>query len=308
MADEGFSAIAHEAADPLHLDQPARHESRLPRDEEARLLDAARAGDAAALRSLLDSVSGVILRYGQSFCRHPEDAEDVMQDVLASLARTVQSFRGDSALSTWAYTAARRACARNRRRRSHQPDSFDSLDAPGASAVPDDTADPHADLERRELHAALSRAIDGLPHAYREAVLLRDIEGLSAEEAAAIVGINVRALKSRLHRARLQVREAMEPFAAGLAQIPASPRAGGRRRCPDMLRLLSKHHEGDISAPLCARLEAHVRECPRCSAACDSLKRVLGVCRAYGDREVPGELLRAYRHAIDAVVAEMQDA
>lgn len=310
MTAEGFitdTPADHDTAGLLHVEPPVRRAVRLPRMEESALIAAARDGDAAALRALLDSVSGVLLRYGQTFCRHPEDAEDVMQDVLTALARTLQSFRGDASLSTWAYTAARRACARNRRKRSHQPGAFEPLDDSGAHAVADVAPDPHANLERAELAAGLSRAIDALPPAYREVVLLRDIEGLSAEEAAAIIGINVRALKSRLHRARLLVREAMEPFAAGLATIPASPRAGGRRQCPDVLRMLSKHREGDVSGPLCARLETHVKECARCSAACDSLRRVLGACRAFGDQEVPEELLAAYRRAIDAVVREVAE-
>ena len=115
MRGEGFSedpvedrarSHAHERVDdPLHLSAPIHRTIRLNHAEEAILLDAARQGDMAALRTLLDSVSGPILRFGQGFCHHPEDAEDVMQDVLSSLVRTLRSFRGDASLTTWAYTA-----------------------------------------------------------------------------------------------------------------------------------------------------------------------------------------------------------
>ena len=94
---------------------------RLTRAEERRLLAAARAGDRRALSRLLELLSGPIYRFGRGFCGDPHDAEDVAQVTLAALARTLHDFRGDSSLTTWAYTVARNACTRHRRRGAGDP-------------------------------------------------------------------------------------------------------------------------------------------------------------------------------------------
>ena len=80
---------------------------------------AARGGDRRALRRLLERMSRPIYRFGRGFCRNTEDAEDVMQEVLASLVRSLPTFRGEASLSSWAYTVARHACIRQRRMQAH---------------------------------------------------------------------------------------------------------------------------------------------------------------------------------------------
>jgi RNA polymerase sigma-70 factor (ECF subfamily) len=74
-------------------------------------------------------------------------------------------------------------------------------------------------------------------------------------------------------------------------------------RCPDTARLLSRHIEGELSARLCERLETHVAGCESCGRACDSLRAVLGACRAYGTGPLPAEVRRAFRAAIRGVIA-----
>src|SRR5574341_1446082 len=85
------------------------------RVDEARLLSAARKGDAAALTELLERAAGPAHRFSRGFCRDTQDAEDLVQDVLAALMRSLESFRGDSSISTWTYVVARRACGRLRK-------------------------------------------------------------------------------------------------------------------------------------------------------------------------------------------------
>jgi RNA polymerase sigma-70 factor (ECF subfamily) len=260
---------------------------------EARLLAAARKGDARALGELLERASGPAYRFSRGFCRDPHDAEDLVQDVLAALMRSVGSFRGEASLSTWAYVVARRACGRLRKRRSRQTD----LDGPSSEPLlADVSTEPDRRLERRQLGAALEDAIGSLPAAQREVLILRDVEGLSAAEAGRVLGLGERALKSRLHRARLALRGILAPFVSG----HDAPAAG--RDCPDTARLLSRFIEGELTPDVCSRLEAHVNGCASCGGACDSLREVLGACRAYGDRPLPADLGRAVRKAIRRVV------
>jgi RNA polymerase sigma-70 factor (ECF subfamily) len=266
------------------------------RAAENRLLRAARDGDAAALRDLLQRASAPAWRWSRGFCRNPDDAADLVQDVLHTLLRSLQRFRGDSSLSTWTYVVARRACARRRQRGKRQA----PLDAP-AYAHLRDRADgapgPVHRLERRELAERLEAAIAELPVAQRSVLVMRDVEGLSAAEVGEALGIGERAVKSRLHRARLALRERLAPYVRG-GDAPAPSRG-----CPETARMLSRWFEGELSADTCARMEAHVRGCPSCSGACTSLRGVLGACRDYGARPVPRELQRAVRDAVERTAA-----
>jgi RNA polymerase sigma-70 factor (ECF subfamily) len=281
-------------------DGPAAREA-LPRVEERALVAAARAGDPRALRRLLERMSRPIYRFGRNFCRNPEDAEDVMQETLASLVRSLPSFRGDASLTTWAYTVARNACLRQRRRMARSVVSLDALDGPDGDAplqLRDERSDPARDLERRDLERALRHAILSLPVGQREVLLLRDVEGLTAQEAARVLLVQERAVKSRLHRARLALRDALGSLVG--EQPDAAP---GRPRCPDTIRFLSRHIEGELDASRCEELAAHVQRCPSCDRACRALRRSLATCRRYGTRPLPAAVRESVRRAIHTVLS-----
>ena len=266
------------------------------RAAEGRLLRAARAGDAAALRDLLERASAPAWRWSRGFCRNSEDAADLVQDVLHTLLRSLQQFRGDSSLSTWTYVVARRACARRRQRGKRQQ----PLDAPAYAHLrdsPDPAPGPARRFERRELAGRLEAAIGALPEAQRAVLVMRDVEGLSAAEVGEALGIGERAVKSRLHRARLTLRIQLAPYVRG-GDAPA-PKAG----CPETALTLSRWFEGEVSALTCAQMEQHVSACASCNGACMSLRSVLGACRDYGGRAVPRELQRAVRAAVRGVAA-----
>lgn len=268
----------------------------IERMAEARLIAAARRGDRKALEQLLREASEPAYRFSRGFCRDPHEAEDLAQDVMATLLRTLDTFRGDSSLSTWTYTVARRACGRRKKRRAREA----PLDEAGAAVLeqPAHEAEPHRRLERRRLGQALERAIGSLPVAQREVLVLRDVEGLPAAEVAKIVGIGERAVKSRLHRARLAVRGMLAPFVAG----GDAPARGAK--CPDTAKMLSRYVEGELSPAVCARMEKHVASCPACNGACESLRAVLGACRTYGSQPVPPRITLAVRTAVKDLLAK----
>jgi RNA polymerase sigma-70 factor (ECF subfamily) len=128
---------------------------------------------------------------------------------------------------------------------------------------------------------------------YREVLVLRDVEGLSAPEVGEIMGLGVEAVKSRLHRARVAVRERVAPL-LGIPE-PAAPLASA---CPDVVSLFSRHLEGEISADVCADMERHLAACPRCRARCDSLQRTLTLCRSSPAPAVPEPVQRSVREAL----------
>ena len=278
---------------PRDTERVSEKSPRATRAEEARLIAAARKGDAAAMSRLLELAAGPAQRFSRGFCRDPHDSEDLAQEVLVSLMRSLDSFRGESSLSTWTYIVARRACARLRKRGSR----FSALDELPAEAEPPaaTSAEPPARHARKRLGEALERAIAALPMAQREVLVLRDVEGLPAAEVGRVLGLGERAVKSRLHRARLTLRETLAPV-VGIAAPPPGA------QCPDTARMLSRYIEGELDSGVCARLETHVAACPACGAACESLRSVLGACREYGERAIPVDLRRSIRAAIRQVV------
>jgi RNA polymerase sigma-70 factor (ECF subfamily) len=266
---------------------------------DGELLAAARQGDAAALETLLVRYQPQLYRFGLRMCGNENDAGDVAQESLISMARSLRDFRGDASVSSWLYTIARRFCIKKRRRSKFAPAREESLDAPGIDAaqrLADPAPSPEQAATNRELQHALTLAIDRLEPAQREALVLRDIEGLSAAEVARVLGVSVDAVKSRLHRARVAVRQALAPVLAAPSDEPRDP------MCPDVVMLFSQHLEGDIDPTVCATMEAHLARCPRCRGTCDSLRRTLAVCRQLPTPEVPASIAASIRAAIETFV------
>jgi RNA polymerase sigma-70 factor, ECF subfamily len=243
-------------------------------DDDVRLLELARAGKQGALEQLLERHQSQVYRFGMKMCRDPEDAKDVLQDTLLSVARNVRDFRGGSSISTWLYTIARSFCVKKRRKSKFAPKEAASPLEGEAQRVADPGKAADEALASKQVEQALEAAIAALEPMYREVLLLRDVEGLTAPEVARVTGASVQAVKSRLHRARLAVRAHVAPVLGISADLPAAPGT-----CPDVLALFSSHLEGQVSAEVCAEMERHIEACPRCKGACDSLKQTLSLCR-----------------------------
>jgi RNA polymerase sigma-70 factor (ECF subfamily) len=265
------------------------------------LLTAARRGDAAALETLLVRYQPHLYRFGLRMCGNAEDAGDVAQESLISMARSLRDFRGDSSVSSWLYTIARRFCIKKRRRSKFAPAREDSLDTSDTSAdrLADPAPNPEQAASNQELAAALTHAIDALDPSHREVLVLRDVEGLSAPEVARILGVSADAVKSRLHRARVAVRQELAPIFARPAI--ESPRGA---MCPDVLTLFSRHLEGEIDPSVCATMEAHLAHCNHCRNACESLKRTLAVCRQLPTPDVPAPIAASIKAAIHTFLNE----
>lgn len=259
--------------------------------EERALLDAARAGDRQALEALIARVQAQVYRFSRKMCGDPHDAEDVLQETLLALARGIGDVRGASSLSTWLYTVARRFCLKKRRRIAPQVGGE-------AAALPDPAAGGEAALAGKEVAQALELAIRGLEPAQREVLVLRDVEGLRASEVAEILGISAAAVKSRLHRARVAVRDAVAPALGGAAGGGGKGGAAAPG-CPDVSTLFSQHLEDELSAEVCREMERHLEGCARCRDACASLRSSLALCRAADPQvEVPPEVQRAVQRAL----------
>jgi RNA polymerase sigma-70 factor, ECF subfamily len=265
---------------------------------EPELLAAARQGDRAALARLLEQHQQRVFSFGVKMCGDTEDAKDVAQDTLLTMVRSLRDFRGEATLSTWLYTVARSFCLKKRRRTKGAPAFHEPLDQAAREGATLPSPSPEQSLLGREARETVTAALDRLEPDAREVVILRDIEGLSAAEVASVTGLSVAAVKSRLHRARAVLRNHLLSVVGG---EPAQPAPAG---CPDVLTMLSRKLEDEISPDLCAEMERHVEGCPHCASLCDSLKRTLAVCKALPNPSVPAHVQESLRQAVAAALAE----
>jgi RNA polymerase sigma-70 factor (ECF subfamily) len=182
------------------------------------LVERLRARDEAAVGDLAASYGSKIYQLAFRYTRNREDAEEIVQDVLLKVFDKIAAFRGDAALSSWIYRITFNTAMS--RLRSMRP-ARQKNDEAATAEVPRDVADwsTLADdaVMRSELRRKLLRAVQELPAIYRAPVVLRDIHGLSTEEASAVLRVKDQTLKSRLHRGRMILRDQLAAFAGGLS-------------------------------------------------------------------------------------------
>ncbi len=195
--------------------------------EEQELIGRMQAGDSSAVVDLASTYGPRIHQLAFRYLKNWEDAEEVTQDVLMKVHRKIDAFRGDAALSSWIYritfNTSMSRLRNGRFSRPHEVSRQETLSTDAAS----DRPQPHEPADwssladdqvlRAEMRKRLLTALTHLPEVYRVPVILRDINGLSTEEASAVLHIKPQTLKSRLHRGRLILRQHLGEFAGGLA-------------------------------------------------------------------------------------------
>lgn len=187
------------------------------------LLHAAAAGNDEALAALVRAYHDRVYRFGLRVCRDGFDADDAVQEAFTQLSRRPDVVRHPGALS-WLMTTVRNACMRMlrpfMRERRTLGERLADPEATGGAEPSAEGLDPQAALERWELVRAVHAAIATLERPYREVLVLRDLEGLSGEETCKALGLELAAMKTRLHRARARLRE-------GLVRSGAAPGDAG---------------------------------------------------------------------------------
>lgn len=181
------------------------------------LVEASKNGDTAAFEKLVRQYDRQIFRTAQHITQNREDAEDITQDVFMKAYNKLNQFQGNSKFSTWlTRIAVNESLMRLRKRKTSRTVSMDQDVQTDEGSIPRDFADWTPDPEQQygtsELGDILQRTIAGLSPAFRTVFTLRDIENLSTEETAQALGLSVPAVKSRLLRARLQLRERLSRY------------------------------------------------------------------------------------------------
>ncbi len=192
------------------------------------LLARLQAGEDGALAEVAETYGSKIFQLAFRYLRNKEDAEEVMQDVLYKVHRKVGAFRGDAALSSWIYRITFNTAMSRLRTARYQRSQQDDSQLLASFTGDEDGSAPRREIAdwsdmadervlRSQLRRRVLRAILGLPAIYRAPVVLRDLHGMSTEEASAMLRVKDQTLKSRLHRGRLILRKQLSDFAGGLS-------------------------------------------------------------------------------------------
>jgi RNA polymerase sigma-70 factor (ECF subfamily) len=212
---------------------------------EAEVVGLARAGDREAFRAIMQRCNQRLFRVARAVVRDDVEAEDVLQEAYARAFAAFEGFRGEAGVATWlTRIVLNEAHGRIRKRRAtvdldaieDAQAGADIIDFPGRPGVDD----PEADAARAQIRRVLEQAVDDLPEPFRLVFILREVEELSVEETASHLGLNPETVKTRLHRARRRLREALDAR-LGEVLVGAYPFLGARceRICEAVLGRLS---------------------------------------------------------------------
>jgi RNA polymerase sigma-70 factor, ECF subfamily len=188
-----------------------------PASDELVLVRAAKGGDVSAFEELVKRYDRNVFRIAQHITQNREDAEDVVQDAFLKAYGNLAQFQEQSKFYTWLVRiAVNEALMKLRRRRPERMVSLDEDVKTDEDSIPREVADwspnPEQQYNQGELKQILTKTINGLPPSFRTVFVLRDVEGLSTEETAEALNLSIPAVKSRLLRARLQLRERLSKY------------------------------------------------------------------------------------------------
>lgn len=247
-----------------------------------------------AINRLADEEGGRLYSLALRFCGNATEAEDLVQETFLQAFKHWNTFRGDAKPSTWLYQIAARACQRMHRKKSGEPTHLQSLSRPMAidGPVPDLPADGEQPIDeqlRAEARSHLEQAIAELPALFRMPLVLKEIVGFSVNEVASILDLKPATVKTRLHRARLMLRDAI---AEALPQRDAPPPAYAKQVCMDLLAAKQESLDHGVAFPMPDEF------CERCRAVFLSMDLASDICHHLGAGALPKHLREAINQHI----------
>lgn len=241
-------------------------------------------------------LQNTVYSFSMKVCGHPEDAEDTMQEVLSRSLGNLAKIQDPQALAVWLYTVTRNRCWRMRRKSVQAPKQTLSLDelmpneAELGRLLEDAAASPEENLLNAEQHHLLHQAVLRIPGQLRIVLVLHDMEELTTEQVAQILGLQTGTVRVRLHRARLALRKEMSQVLDGaLVQAKVAQRKTKMTRvkssqhpqaCSELFAGLSEYLDGRVEPRTCEEMRAHIEACPSCMAFLRDLRHAIDRCRA----------------------------
>jgi RNA polymerase sigma-70 factor (ECF subfamily) len=249
-----------------------------------------------AIPQLMYAYADHIYGLGLRLCDDPDKAQDLVQETFLRALKSWSGFDGRSKPSTWLYTIASRACQRMERRRAGEPRHMSGLEQllpTGETTVVDVPATdetPAEWVEREDVVRAVRAAIHSLPIHFRLPLVLKEIEGMSVEDVARVLGIKPATVKTRLHRARLLVREALS---RPLPHREAHDTHSSEGQCLDLLWAKQEALDRGVDFPIPAE-----QLCDRCRSVFATLDMATDVCHALGDVKLPEHARRTLEEKV----------
>jgi RNA polymerase sigma-70 factor (ECF subfamily) len=240
-----------------------------------------------AIEQAIGLLQNTVFSFSMKMCGHRQDAEDTMQEVLYRSLKHLGKLEGPNALAAWLYTVTRNRCHRMRRGHSDANGRQLSLD----ELIPDDEelkrllnaeSHPERDAIQAEQHQLLHQAVLRLPTPLRMVLVLHDMEELTSDEIARILGLQIGTVRVRLHRARLAVRREMPRLLKGLPEQRSSADTTVTQRpkeCRELFANLSEYLDARVEPRTCEQMRAHIAKCPACIAFLKDLRAAVDRCR-----------------------------
>jgi RNA polymerase sigma-70 factor (ECF subfamily) len=269
------------------------------RPELIRATDLLRLNTPEAVEEAIGLLQNTVYSFSMKVCGHPEDAEDTMQEVLLRSLEHLAKIQDPQELALWLYTVTRNRCWRMRRKRSHAPAKMFSLDELMPSGeelgllLQDAGKSPEGNLLRDEQRYLLHQAILRIPAPMRIVLVLHDMEELTTEHVAKVLGLQQGTVRIRLHRARLSVRKEMNQILSATPEFPNKAQSlenrpkgrrskGGQRpaECRDLFANLSEYLDGRVEPLTCEQMRKHIEACPACVAFLRDLRAAIDRCHS----------------------------
>lgn len=251
-----------------------------------------------AIPLLFDAYADRVYRLGMRLCDRSDFAEDLVQETFLRAYRSWGAFKGRSQPMTWLYAIASRACQRLERRRAGEPRKLDPLDrllefGHGAKAgEPSTDVSPLDQAIRSQEAAHLRHAIATLPARFRLPLVLKEFEGLSIREIADVLGLREATVKTRLHRARLALRDSVQVASPTWEDDTAHT----RRQCADLVTAKLEAMARGATFPI-----SNDRICARCRPTLEALDRTRTLCSLISSDPLPDEVRRRVKDSLDKV-------
>jgi RNA polymerase sigma-70 factor (ECF subfamily) len=269
------------------------------RPELTQAADLLRRNTSEAVEEAIGLLQNTVYSFSMKVCGHPEDAEDTMQEVLYRSLEHLAKIHDPQALAVWLYTVTKNRCWRMRRKPAHAPSHVLSLDelmldaAELGKLLQDAAESPEGDLLYAEQHHLLHQAVLRIPVQLRMVLVLHDMEDLSTDQVAQVLGLQQGTVRVRLHRARLSVRKEMNRILEVApekvnSRKPArnNPKGihakGGQQpaECRELFLNLSEYLDGRVEPIACDEMRGHIEACPACIAFLRDLRMAIDRCRA----------------------------
>jgi len=256
-----------------------------------------------AVDEAIGLLQNTVYSFSMKVCGHPEDAEDTMQEVLFRSLGHLAKIQDPQALAVWLYTVTRNRCWRMRRKGASAPKHIQSLDelmpdeAELGRLLQDAAGGPEANLLYAEQHHLLHQAVLQIPAQLRIVLVLHDMEELTTEQVAQVLGLQSGTVRVRLHRARLAVRKEMNRTLDDAPELPARGKSARKKskdvrvkdgsrptECRELFANLSEYLDGRVEPQSCEEMRGHIESCPACVAFLHDLRIAIDRCRSL---EVP---------------------